>query len=57
MFDYFTKTKGVLGINARNQKYIRPSGFKRALRIIDRKLKTKRILDKAGIPVPELTEK
>jgi len=53
MFDYLRKTKGILGINERNQKYIRPSGFRRAIRIVDNKLKTKKILQNAGIPVPE----
>lgn len=52
VLDYLTKTTGVLGMNARNQKYIRPSGFKRAVRIIDNKLRTKRILKRAGIPTP-----
>lgn len=50
---YVIKRNGILGINARNQHYIRPSGFKRAVRIIDNKLVTKRFLKKAGVPVPE----
>ncbi len=51
--NYLLNSRGILGINARNQHYIRPSGFKRALRIIDNKLPTKRIMKKAGIPTPE----
>lgn len=50
---YFINSKRILGINARNQLYIRPSGFKRAIRILDNKLVTKRVLKKAGVPTPE----
>ncbi len=50
---YFLNSGGVLGINARNQLYIRPSGFRRAVRILDNKLTTKRVLKKAGVPTPE----
>lgn len=53
MWNYLINSRGILGINSRNQHYIRPSGFKRALRIIDNKLSTKRILKKAGVPIPE----
>jgi alpha-L-glutamate ligase-like protein len=42
-------TYGILGINARNQKYIKSS--KRTRTILDSKLLTKRLLTKAGLPV------
>lgn len=40
---------GILGINARNQKYLKAT--KKFRRILDSKLATKRILSKAGLPV------
>jgi len=45
--------KGVLGINARNLLYIKPSLTKRVLRILDNKLLTKKVLKKSGIPIPK----
>jgi len=44
---------GILGINARNLLYIKPSTTKRALRILDNKLLTKEVLKKNGLPTPE----
>ena len=44
---------GILGINARNLLYIKPSLTKRAARVLDNKLLTKKILTKAGLPVPK----
>jgi len=44
---------GVLGINARNLLYIKPSLTKSALRILDNKLLTKKVLAKNGLPVPK----
>lgn len=46
-----TSTYGVLGINARNQKYLRTS--KRARRILDSKLLTKKILKENNLPFLE----
>lgn len=43
---------GVLGINARNLLYIKPSLTKRVLRILDNKLLTKKILTVHGLPTP-----
>ncbi|MFY9457940.1 MAG: sugar-transfer associated ATP-grasp domain-containing protein [Candidatus Spechtbacterales bacterium] len=42
----------VLGINARNLLYIKPSLTKSTARILDNKLITKKVLSKKGIPVP-----
>ena len=47
------KSKYILGLNARNLTYLRPSNNLRAVRIADKKLTAKRILRKAGLPVPE----
>ncbi|MBU2564354.1 RimK/LysX family protein [Patescibacteria group bacterium] len=51
MSRYFTKTQQVLGINERNIKYIKPSNNKRAIRVADNKLLTKRILVEKSIPI------
>ncbi|MBT3356250.1 hypothetical protein HN784_03210 [bacterium] len=57
MLNTLTKTKGILGMNARNLKYIRPYNLKGAKRLADDKLRCKRVLRKGGIPVPELITK
>ncbi len=54
MLEIFTKSQKILGINARNQEFIKPSHFKRARCVIDNKLLTKRILNKAGIPTSKV---
>jgi len=46
--------KRVLGRNERNLHYIRPYNGRKAKRIADNKLLTKKVLEKAGIPVPKL---
>ena len=51
MFDFFKKSKNVLGINARNLTYLRPSNSLRAIRIADNKLLAKKILSRNGLPV------
>jgi len=51
MFDFFKKSKNILGINARNFTYLRPSNSLRAIRIADNKLLAKKILSKNGLPV------
>lgn len=43
----------ILGINARNLLYIKPSLTKSVLCILDNKLITKRVLARAGLPVPK----
>ncbi len=51
MLKFLEKSKYVLGLNARNLTYLRPSNSSRAVRIADNKLLAKRILKKAGLPV------
>jgi len=51
MVDFFKKSKKLLGINARNLTYLRPSNSLRAIRIADNKLLAKKILSKNGLPV------
>ena len=49
--------KKLLGMNARNLDYIRPYNLKKAKLIADDKILSKRILKKAGLPVPRLIAK
>ncbi len=57
MLDYIKNSKKVLGMNSRNLKYIRPNNLRRAIRIADDKLLSKRVLRKSKIPVPKLIAK
>jgi alpha-L-glutamate ligase-like protein len=50
----FPKSKDVLGMNARNLIYIRPNNLKSAKKLADDKLRCKRVLKKAQVPVPRL---
>ena len=50
----FSKSKNILGMNARNLIYIRPNNLKSAKRLADDKLRCKRVLKKAKVPVPRL---
>lgn len=54
---FFTTSRTVLGMNARNLTYIQPHNMRRAKRIADDKLLSKKILKKASIPVPKLIGK
>ena len=47
----------LLGMNARNLDYIRPYNRKKAKRLADDKILSKRVLKKGGIPVPGLIAK
>ena len=47
------KSHGILGINARNLLYIKPYNPKKAIKLADNKIKTKRFLEVRGIPVPK----
>ena len=48
------KSKGILGINARNLLYIRPYNKKKAIKMADDKIKTKQFLSAREVPVPKL---
>jgi alpha-L-glutamate ligase-like protein len=56
-FDAYKKGRRILGMNSRNLEFIRPFNRKRAKRIADDKILSKKILKKAEIPVPELIAK
>jgi alpha-L-glutamate ligase-like protein len=57
MFDFFKKSGGLLGMNARNLGYIRPYNRKRGREIADNKLLCKRVLKKNDLGVPALIAK
>ncbi len=48
------KSRNILGMNARNLDYLRPSNKKRARRFADDKMACKRLLAKHDLPVPAL---
>ncbi|MDP2918580.1 MAG: sugar-transfer associated ATP-grasp domain-containing protein, partial [bacterium] len=54
MFQYLKAGQKILGMNARNFSYIRPANSRGAIRLANDKLRTKRLMRKAGIPVPKL---
>lgn len=57
MFDFFKKTRKILGMNSRNLEYIRPYNRLKAKRLADDKLLTKKILKKNGLAVPRMIAK
>lgn len=50
MLGYLKKSEQILGLNARNLLYIRPSNARGAVKLADDKLKSKKLLRKAGVP-------
>ncbi len=54
MLKFFKKSRKILGMNARNLEFIRPCNLRRAKRLADNKLLSKRVLEKADLPVPKL---
>ena len=57
MFESIKNAHKLLGMNARNLEYIRPYNRKKAKRLADDKILSKRVLKKAEIPVPKLLAK
>ncbi|HBO16599.1 MAG: Alpha-L-glutamate ligase-related protein [Candidatus Moranbacteria bacterium GW2011_GWE2_35_2-] len=57
MFRFIKNSRKILGMNSRNLKYIRPNNRKKAIRLADDKILSKRVLKKGGIPVPDLLAK
>lgn len=55
--NFFKNRKKVVGMNARNLRYIRPNNLKGAKRIADDKILSKRVLKKGSVPVPKLIAK
>jgi alpha-L-glutamate ligase-like protein len=57
MFDYLRKGQKILGMNSRNLEFIRPYNLKKAKRLADDKLLSKKILSKNNIAVPKMIAK
>lgn len=57
MTAFFKKSRKILGMNARNLQFIRPNNLRRAKRLADDKLLSKKFLKKAELPVPNLVAK
>ncbi|MFH0930048.1 MAG: sugar-transfer associated ATP-grasp domain-containing protein, partial [Candidatus Moraniibacteriota bacterium] len=57
MISFFGNSRKILGMNARNLQFIRPNNLRRAKRLADDKLLSKRVLKKADLPVPNLIAK
>jgi len=54
MWTLIKKSRGILGMNARNLSYIGPNNPKKAIDLANDKLHSKEVLSAAGIPVPEV---
>lgn len=54
MLNWLKKSKQVLGMNSRNLQFIKPGNSKKAVRLVDDKLRTKKLLQKNGLPVSNL---
>ena len=54
MLNWLKKSKLILGMNARNLQFVRPSSSRQAIELVDDKLRTKRLLKKHGLPVCEI---
>jgi alpha-L-glutamate ligase-like protein len=57
MIKFFRNSRKILGMNSRNLKFIRPNNLRRAKRLADDKLLSKRLLKKSELPVPNLIAK
>lgn len=57
MLDFLLNGKKILGMNARNLDYIRPYNRKKAKKLADNKILSKRVLRRGGVPVPRLLAK
>src|SRR4030043_1618097 len=57
MTAFWKASRKILGMNARNLKFIRPNNLRRAKRLADDKLLSKKFLQKAELPVPNLIAK
>lgn len=54
LLEAWKKSRNILGMNARNLDYLRPSNKRRAKRFADDKMACKRLLGKHDLPVPAL---
>jgi alpha-L-glutamate ligase-like protein len=54
MLSWLKKSKQILGLNSRSLDYIKPGNPRRAIKLVDNKLRTKRVLRKNGLPVCDI---
>ncbi len=54
LIESWKRSRNILGMNARNLRYLRPSNPKRAKRFADEKIACKRLLAKHALPTPAL---
>ena len=54
MFRLLKNRKKIVGMNARNLRYIRPNNLKKSIKIADDKILSKKVLRKGNIPIPKL---
>ena len=57
MLSWLQKSKQILGMNARNLKFIRPTATKNRVALVDDKLRTKKLLEKHELPVCKIVAK
>jgi alpha-L-glutamate ligase-like protein len=57
MLNWLKKSKMILGMNARNLSFIKPNNSRAAIKLVDNKLRTKRVLRKYDLPVSDLIGK
>lgn len=57
LIETWKRSRDILGMNARNLDYIRPSNRKRAKRLADNKIASKRLLVAHNLPAPTLLAK
>jgi alpha-L-glutamate ligase-like protein len=57
MTSFWKAQRNILGMNARNLRFIRPNNLRRARRLADDKLLSKKFLKKTGLPAPEILAK
>ncbi len=54
LFEAFIFSQKILGMNSRNLSYIKPNNKKRWIKLVDDKIRFKKILEKNDIPTPKL---
>lgn len=54
MLSLIRKSRGILGMNSRNFSYVRPNNSTKAIELANNKLRSKKVLFAAGIPVPKV---
>jgi alpha-L-glutamate ligase-like protein len=57
MFRILKNRKKIVGMNARNLRYIRTNNLKESIKVADDKILSKKVLKKGGLPVPKLIAK